>query len=141
MTDRKLMQQALEVLALIDGDIEWREPSPTRKVVGKAIAALRERLAQPEQEPEYCNPGTELYKVAARVMSDCGHSSNNQRLLDRVAQRIEKHLDAHAVLVAAAEREACAALVHANALACDPGSMLQTYLASNAAALRARRLG
>jgi len=38
----------------------------------------------------------------------------------------------------AEEREACAKLVHDNALACDPGSMLQTYLASNAAAIRAR---
>jgi hypothetical protein len=43
-----------------------------------------------------------------------------------------------AALVRADEREACAKLVHDNALACDPGSMLQTYLASNAAAIRAR---
>jgi len=47
-------------------------------------------------------------------------------------------LERFAELVAAAEREACAKLVHDNALACDPGSMLQTYLASNAAAIRAR---
>ena len=43
-----------------------------------------------------------------------------------------------AEIVRADEREACAKLVHDNALACDPGSMLQTYLASNAAAIRAR---
>ena len=41
-------------------------------------------------------------------------------------------------MAVADEREACAKLVHDNALACDPGSMLQTYLASNAAAIRAR---
>ena len=45
---------------------------------------------------------------------------------------------AFAALVRADENEACAKLVHDNALACDPGSMLQTYLASNAAAIRAR---
>ena len=50
----------------------------------------------------------------------------------------KKEILAFAELVAAAEREACAKLVHDNALACDPGSMLQTYLASNAAAIRAR---
>ena len=43
--------------------------------------------------------------------------------------------EAHA---AAVEREACAALVQANADACEPGSMLQVYLASNAAAIRSR---
>ena len=47
-------------------------------------------------------------------------------------------LERFAALVRAEEREACAKLVHDNALACDPGSMLQTYLASNAAAIRAR---
>lgn len=34
-------------------------------------------------------------------------------------------------------REECAALVQANADACEPGSRLQVYLASNAAAIRA----
>jgi hypothetical protein len=38
----------------------------------------------------------------------------------------------------AAEREACAKLVQDNAMACEPGSMLQVYLASNATAIRAR---
>ncbi len=50
----------------------------------------------------------------------------------------EENLERFAELVRADEREACAKLVHDNALACDPGSMLQTYLASNAAAIRAR---
>jgi hypothetical protein len=48
-------------------------------------------------------------------------------------------LERFAALVAAAEREACAELVQANANACDPGSVIQVYLASNAAAIRAKQ--
>ena len=44
---------------------------------------------------------------------------------------------AYAAAAVAVERERCAALVQANALACEPGSMLSVYLASNAAAIRA----
>jgi hypothetical protein len=51
---------------------------------------------------------------------------------------LDAMLERFAALVRADEREACAKLVHDNALACDCGSMLQTYLASNAAAIRAR---
>jgi len=43
MTDRELMQQALEALK----SIAW----PKGSVVFLTITALRERLAQPEQEP------------------------------------------------------------------------------------------
>ena len=44
MTDRKLMQQALEALVLAQKDAQIAEAD-------YAITALRERLAQPEQEP------------------------------------------------------------------------------------------
>jgi hypothetical protein len=44
-----------------------------------------------------------------------------------------------AAQAAAEEREACAQIVYQNALACDPGSLLQIYLASNAAAIRERK--
>ena len=46
-------------------------------------------------------------------------------------------LEAYTALVVARTREECAALVQANADACEPGSMLQVYLASSAAAIRA----
>lgn len=45
MTDRELMQQALEALEVLD-----RVVLGTRRAE-ETIAALRERLAQPEQEP------------------------------------------------------------------------------------------
>ena len=48
----------------------------------------------PVQEPEYCDPSSIIYKLAERVMSDCGHSTNDQRLLDRIADRIKRHIDA-----------------------------------------------
>lgn len=44
MTDRELMQQALEALTAYDGT----NGASQRK---RVLAALRERLAQPEQEP------------------------------------------------------------------------------------------
>jgi hypothetical protein len=36
-----------------------------------------------------------VYKLAGMIMSDCGHSTNNQRLLDRIADRIQRHIDAN----------------------------------------------
>jgi len=47
MTDRKLMQQALEAF----GGLLTFNPSPAEYKQGRdVVAALRERLAQPEQE-------------------------------------------------------------------------------------------
>ena len=48
-------------------------------------------------------------------------------------------IERFAALIREQEREACAALVQANADACDAGSTLAIYLASNAAAIRARK--
>jgi len=48
MTDRELMQQALEAF----GGLLTFNPSPAEYKQGRdVVAALRERLAQPEQEP------------------------------------------------------------------------------------------
>jgi hypothetical protein len=43
--------------------------------------------------PEHCDPSCTVYSLAEMVMSDCGHSTNNQRLLDRIAERIEKYCE------------------------------------------------
>jgi hypothetical protein len=58
-------------------------------------AALLAFLAapQPAQESEYCDPSSTIYKLAEMVMSDCGCSSDHQRLLDRIAARIQSHID------------------------------------------------
>ena len=48
---------------------------------------------QPVQESEYCDPSSTIYKLAEMVMSDCGCSSDHQRLLDRIAARIQSHID------------------------------------------------
>jgi hypothetical protein len=47
MTDRDLMQQALDALR----QCEFTTPPAQRQIVKNALAALRERLAQPETEP------------------------------------------------------------------------------------------
>ena len=47
MTDRDLMQQALDALR----QCEFTTPPAQRQIVKNALAALNERLAQPEQEP------------------------------------------------------------------------------------------
>lgn len=48
MTDREIMQQALEALEEIADEVF----SPYDSKLGEVILALRERLAQPEQETE-----------------------------------------------------------------------------------------
>ena len=47
-------------------------------------------------------------------------------------------LERFAALVAAAEREACAALLEANGMRCGEESLLRLILETNAAAIRAR---
>ena len=51
MTDRELMQQALEALESLKTYAETTEPGLNVGV--PAITALRDRLARPEQEPNY----------------------------------------------------------------------------------------
>ena len=48
MTDREIMQQALEALEIVTADVKTT-PS-AYEAQRQAIAALRDRLAQPEQE-------------------------------------------------------------------------------------------
>jgi hypothetical protein len=78
-------------------------PAGTKEFWGFADASIPEGTklyttpqAQPApvQEPEHCDPSATVYKLVEMVMSDCGHSSNNQRLLDRIAERIQRHIDA-----------------------------------------------
>ncbi len=68
--------------------------------------------AQPAPvQPEYCDPSSTVYGLAEMLMSDCGHSSNNQRLLDRIAERIQRHIDAATPPTAPTVQEPVACLV------------------------------
>jgi len=53
MTDRDIMQQALDALEHI---IYWDNEKPEWEYAHAAITALRSRLAQPEQEPVFDCP-------------------------------------------------------------------------------------
>lgn len=50
MTDRELLQKALDALEHLQTDVEWQYKSPTRAMLRKVEKALRARLAQPERE-------------------------------------------------------------------------------------------
>ena len=47
---RKAAEMALSVLDLVEKDIDWLDQSPTRKAVRNSARALRQALAQPEQD-------------------------------------------------------------------------------------------
>ena len=76
MTDRELMQQALDALEWCYDVTEW--PANGKSAQDKAIEALRARLAQPEQEHseqwwrhEVSNAWAEGYEKG-RVFCGCG---------------------------------------------------------------------
>ena len=55
-------------------------------------------------------PSYTAMKTAAMILSDCGHSTNNTQLHERVARRVDAHSDAHAAAILA-DREKQAARV------------------------------
>jgi hypothetical protein len=110
MTDREIMQQALDALEnsvdLVREDAYQAEKLygnyPTRqgKVYGlkvladdheKAITALTERLAQPEQEP-VAEP-VSIRRLAQMLLFDCRLGIDNQQALDRIAECIQQYID------------------------------------------------
>ena len=105
------------------------DPTQGKQALNLGLEALAVGLAERRR-------AARIDAAAAQLFHEFAHG---ELLLDIVfgvelAARIERF----AALVAAAENEACAKLVQDNSMACDPGSMLQVYLASNAAAIRAR---
>jgi len=86
MTDRELMQQALEALTAYDGT----NGASQRK---RVLAALRERLAQPEQEPIawVYQEGLEALKSGRpwTAYGSNGYSRIPLYLNDAVAPRVE----------------------------------------------------
>jgi hypothetical protein len=84
MTDRELMQQALEALIGDRAFLESDAPVEIWGVNDKAIPALRERLAQPEQAPVAwlwrCKPhcGWPEWSVSLKRPADAGCDGNKR---------------------------------------------------------------
>lgn len=72
MTDRELMQQALEL-------IEDARNGSQRKPSEPVITALRERLAQPEQKPMH----PELRKMWENYFDKCFRAQPEQEPVDK----------------------------------------------------------
>jgi len=121
VTDRKAMQQAIEAMEYADACLKKQLTTKTKHeyaqdLLMEAGTVLRERLAQPEQEPVFDCPR-------------CGHCCPPQGIYYTPPQR--KPLT-DAVL---AEREACAAMLDANAMACE-NPIYRSLLQANAQAIR-----
>jgi hypothetical protein len=97
MTDRELMQQALSTLEGWAGHGKWVWPESAleqaKRNTAEAIAALRERLAQPEQEPVawVYQEGLEALKSGRpwTAYGSNGYSRIPLYLNDAVARRVE----------------------------------------------------
>lgn len=81
LVTRESAMQAIEHLAISN--------SPGREDDAIAmLAAAPTTQPAPQQEPSYIS-----VQLAEMVLSDCGHSSNYTPLLDRVAARIDAHVE------------------------------------------------
>lgn len=104
MTKDDTLKLALEALLDVVDAVYVRSEQEVLVInnAWKAITAIKEALEltstqcekQTEQEPDYCGPSSTIHGLAEMIMSDCGHSSNNQSLLNRIAERIQRHIDA-----------------------------------------------
>ena len=84
--DRSLLEQALEALKDNREDVSRGETSRYMlQHYDPVITALCEALAQPQHEP------VALRWLVEMIMSDCGCSSNNQRLFERLTARISQY--------------------------------------------------
>lgn len=120
----KAARQALEALAgmfaIVDdsqavagyhlnGELEPWEGFPEVEEARAAITALREALEaapQPPEEAESDLPSDSSTKLAETILSDCGCSSNYTPLLERVAKRIDRHIEALEAVPAESNHEA-----------------------------------
>ena len=92
---RLLRDDAEELRRLANVEAELQQAREERTALLATEQNLREELAALRAAvPELCDPSCGTYDLASMILSDCGHSSNNQRLLDRVAARIDKRLAA-----------------------------------------------
>jgi|GEM_PF-4886544 len=93
MTDklRQAAQQALEALEQLQGGCTDSDDGTVEAITvwcPEVIKELREALAEPAGEPGY-----QSTQLAEMILSDCGHSSDFAPLLERVAKRIDAHVE------------------------------------------------
>lgn len=91
------LKLALMTLEGWDNHDKWVWPETAleqaKRNTKEAITAIKEALAQPEQEPVHYGPSSSVYGLAEMILSDCGCSSDYQPLLNRVAARIMGYID------------------------------------------------
>ena len=92
MTDNRKEREAFESALSKNSDVRFW--NTTDAMFWAWSAALAQAQSCVPAAPELCDPSCGTYDLASMILSDCGHSSNNQRLLDRVAARIDKRLAA-----------------------------------------------
>ena len=100
----------------------WDGEEVAARVYANDLKTLRQRCAKVNTAPPQRKPLTEEEIVDAV----------------REAEMESRKLERFAALVAAAEREACAALLEANGMRCGEESLSRLILETNAAAIRAR---
>jgi len=98
MTDKELMQQALEALEEIADEVF----SAYDNKLGEVILALRERLAQPEPAPGYC-PHCKQYTIEEPMrrewvglteeeVDECYYWKGRQWTTDELVRHVEAKL-------------------------------------------------
>lgn len=142
--DRAVVQQALEAL-------ETLVPTKGPSIYNSARDALRAALAQQDEpvlvqgelppryvarSPIQAEPVEPVATLTAQ-RDDILRMAREAGLLPNPEVYVED-LDRFAALVAAAERDACAALLEANGMRCGEESLSRLILETNAAAIRAR---
>lgn len=139
MTDRELMQQAVDVLQAVRNTPASKDEIQRAWIVSDL---LKRRLAQPEHEPVVkwdASATLVVHPHDAFQAAEIIRAAERERIIAANAPEIER-INAHIKELeeeVKAEREACAALVDANAMACT-NPIYRSLLQSNADAIRAR---
>ena len=89
MTDRELMQQAVEAMEYADACLKKQLTAKTKHEYAQDLlmtagTALRERLAQPEQEPVACQYAKDVAMPEHRCAAKCQYAQPEQEQWDAI---------------------------------------------------------